>query len=609
MKFFLTLGAALILLTAPASAQDTPPDETAPAPVHGLAMHGDLKYGPDFTHFEYANPDAPKGGTLRHWGSETFDNLNPHIPRGVAAAGLNLTTVSLLEGSADEPFSTYGGLAESLEVPEDRSWVIFNLRPEAVWHDGEPITAHDVVFSLDTLISKGYPFYGSYYANVESVEALSDHRVKFTFDMADNRELPLIAGQLTILPRHYWEAEGRDFSASTLTPPPGNGPYRIGRIVPGRSIEYVRVTDWWGKDLPVYKGRFNFDRITYEYFRDQTVSLEALFAGQYDYRQEYTAKLWATAYDAPPVRDGRIIKKTIENELPQGFQGFIYNLRRPLFQDRVLRRALDYAFDYEWSNKNFAYDAYTRTRSYFSNSEMEADGLPEGKELEILERFRGQIPEEVFTEEYNPAKSDGSGRNRENLRIARDMLAEAGYVINADGALIHEETGRKVEFEMLFSNINAAFEKWFQPFRDNLERLGITARIRIVDASQYINRTMAFDYDMVVASFGQSNSPGNEQREYWGSDKADQPGSRNLIGVQDPVVDELVDLIVSAPTREDLVARTRALDRVLQWGFYSIPNWHIPAWRVAYWDKFGQPEFQAPFALGVSDTWWHKDAE
>lgn len=570
--------------------------------THALAMHGDAKYAADFTHFDYVNPDAPKGGTLRLAGYDTFDNLNPFIIKGVSAEGATMIYDTLTEQSSDEPFTVYAGLASDIETPDDRSWVIFTIRPEAKWHDGKPVTAEDVKWSFETLTEKGAPFYKAYYSNVKSVDVMDGNRVKFTFDMANNRELPLIVGQLPILPKHFWE--GKNFEETTLEPPLGSGPYKIGAFTPGRSIEYVRVKDWWGADLPVFKGRYNFDRIVYEYFKDQNVSLEALFANQYDFRQEYVAKLWATAYDAPPVKDKRIIKKTIPNQLPQGMQGFVMNLRRPVFQDIAVRKAINYAFDFEWSNKQFAYGEYTRTRSYFANSEMEAKGLPEGKELEILEQFRPMLPSTVFTEEYKNPETDGSGNNRANLRTATKLLDDAGWKLGADG--VREKNGQKLEFELLIAGVNEGFQRWFQPLEQNLAKIGIKGTIRVVDATQYTNRIISFDYDMIVGSWGQSNSPGNEQREFWESSRADMNGSRNYIGLKDPVVDELVEMIVASPTREDLVARCRALDRVLQSGWYVVPNWHLPAWRVAYWDKFAMPEKQAPFSLGVTDTWWSK---
>jgi microcin C transport system substrate-binding protein len=578
--------------------------DVAHAIAHAIAMHGNIKYDENFTHFDYVNPNAPKGGTLRMWGNETFDNMNGFIPKGVPADGLGLIYETLMVKSSDEPFTMYGGLAKTIETPQDRSFVIFTIDENARWHDGVPLTAEDVVWTFETLTTKARPFYRAYYANVSNVEALDPRRVKFTFDQAGNRELPLIVGSMPILPQHYWTSEGRDFEATTLEAPLGSGAYKVGDINPGKSIEYVRVADWWGQDIPVNKGRFNFDRITYDYYRDQNVSLEALFADEYDFRQEYTAKLWATSYDAPPVQDGRIMKETRNNALPQGMQAFAFNLRRSLFQDIAVRKAINYAFDFEWSNKQFAFDAYVRTDSYFENSEMEATGLPQGRELEILEEFRDQLPPSVFDTEFTIPKTNASGNNRANLRVAQQLLKEAGYIKGDDDILYHPETGERLEFELLVANTNAAFERWFGPWKQAMERLGIKADIRIVDASQYINRVMAFDFDMIVQSWGQSSSPGNEQREYWGSEKADMAGSRNILGLKDPVVDALIELIVSAPDREELVIRTRALDRVLKDGWYVVPNWHLAAWRIAYWDKFGQPEVQAPYALGVIDTWW-----
>jgi microcin C transport system substrate-binding protein len=574
---------------------------------HGMALYGEPKYGADFKHYEYVNPNAPKGGTLRLAGYDTFDNLNPFIIKGVTASGADMIYQSLLDSSADEAFSAYGNLAESVETPDDRSWVQFTIRPEAKWHDGKPVTAEDVKWTFETLIEKGSPFYRSYYSHVKSVDVISDRVVKFNFDMANNLELPLIVGQIQILPKHYWTSEGREFENSTLTPPLGSGPYKFGNISPGRSIEYQRVADWWAKDLPVNKGRYNFDRIVYEYFKDQNVAMEAFFAGQYDFRQEYTAKFWANSYDAAPVKSGKIKKEEIANTLPQGMQGFVLNLRRKPFQDLAVRKAINYAFDYEWSNKQFAYDLYKRTGSYFSNSEMASSGLPSKEELVILEPLRDILPASVFTEEFKNPKTDGSGNNRANLREASRLLDEAGWVLNKDG--VREKDGVKLEFEFLVATVNEAFVRWFQPMMQNLSRIGIKAQIRTVDATQYTNRVMAFDYDMIVTGWAQSNSPGNEQREFWESNRAHVNGSRNYIGLEDKAIDSLVNTLVAAPTREDLVIRARALDRVLLNGWYVVPNWHTPTWRVAYWDKFGKPEKQAPYKLGVSDLWWSKDAK
>ncbi len=600
-KFILTV-LSLFLLPLSAMAQDTPSAAAAPTPIHGMALHGAPKYAADFKHLDYVNPDAPKGGTMRMSAVGTFDSLNGYIVKGSPAAGLGMIQETLLQQTEDEPFTAYGLIAETMEVPANRGWVIFNLRPEAKWHDGKQITADDVVWSFNTLTTEGAPFYKAYYHNVKTVEAISPTKVIFTFDMVNNLELPLIVGQMPILPKHFYTDGTHKFSESSLTPPLGSGPYKIGKVSPGRSIEYDRVTDYWGKDLPINRGKYNFDKVTYEYFKDANVLLEAFFADQFDFRQENTAKLWATAYDAPPVKDGRITKTTIEHKLPQGFQGFVYNTRRPLFKDRAVREALAYAFDYEWSNKTMAYDSYTRTRSYFSNSEMAAKEPPTGRELEILEQFRDKLPPEIFTTEYNPPKTDGSGNNRANLKKAADILDAAGWKVGADA--ISTKDGAKLQFE--FVDDSPMFERWIMPFIKNLERIGVKATYRAIDPAQYQSRMNNYDFDMTVGLFGQSNSPGNEQREFWGSAVANTPGSRNIIGVSDPVVDALIDQIVSAPNREELVVRCRALDRVLQWGFYGIPNWHMPAWRIAYWDRYGQPDKNPEFGLPVVETWWKK---
>ncbi len=593
-KLLLT-AAFTLMFTAPAFAQDV-------TPVHGMALHGAPKYAADFKHLDYVNPEAPKGGTFRLSALGTFDSLNGYIVKGAPASGLGMIYETLLSQTQDEPFTAYGLLAETIEVPEDRSWIIFNLRPQAKWHDGKPVTADDVIWSHKVLTTEAAPFYKAYYQNVKTVEAFSPTKVKFTFDMANNLELPLIVGQMPILPKHFYTDGKHKFSESSLVPPLGSGPYKVGKVVAGRTIEYERVADWWGKDLPINKGQYNFDKIAYEYFKDANVLLEAFFADQFDFRQENVAKLWATAYNAPAVKDGRIVKKTIAHELPQGFQGFIYNTRKPIFKDRAVREAIAYAFDFEWSNKTMAFDSYKRTRSFFSNSEMEAKGVPQGRELEILEQYRDKLPLEVFTTEYNPPKTDGSGNNRANLKKAADILDAAGWKVGADG--IRAKDGVKLQFE--FTDDTPMFERWIMPFIKNLERIGVKVNFRAIDAAQYQNRMNNFDYDMTVGLFGQSNSPGNEQREFWGSAAANAPGSRNKIGINDPVVDALIDQIIASPSREELVVRTQALDRVLQWGFYGVPNWHMPAWRIAYWNRFGQPDKNPEFGLPVAETWWRK---
>jgi microcin C transport system substrate-binding protein len=569
------------------------------APVHAIAMYGDVKYGPDFTHFDYVNPDAPKGGTLKLGvQTGTFDTLNPFTLKGVPAAGIGGLFDTLTVSSFDEPFTRYGLVAESMEVPEDRSWVIFNLRPEARFHDGTPITAEDVVFTFDTLKTKGHPQYRAYYHNVAKAEALGPRRVKFTFDEGENRELPLIIGELPVLSKAYWE--GKDFEKTTLEAPLGSGPYRVESVDPGRSISYVRDKDYWAKDLPEAKGQDNFDRMVYDYYRDATVALEAFKAGAFDFRAENSAKNWATAYDIPAVKDGELILAKIPNELPSGMQGFVYNTRRGVFKDPKVREALAYAFDFETTNENLFYGQYTRTKSYFDNSELASSGLPTGKELEILDKYRDQLPEEVFTTVYEPPSTKGEGRIRANLKKALDLLKEAGWEVR-DRKLVNSETGKPMTFEILL--FDPTWEKITLPFIQNLKRLGIDARIRRVDTAQYQNRLDNFDFDMIVAVWGESLSPGNEQRDFWGSQAADTPGSRNYAGIKDPVIDDLVNLVISAPDRESLVARTHALDRVLLWGHYVIPHWYIPYNRLVYWNKFDRPDVLTIRGTSVN-TWW-----
>jgi microcin C transport system substrate-binding protein len=592
-RFRLPFGLALTLaLVAPSwvTAQEV-------APAHGVAMHGDLKYGPDFQHFDYVNPNAPKGGTVTFSAVGSFDSFNPYIIKGDPAVGITLLYESLTTQSLDEPFSEYGLLAGSIEMPEDRSWVAFTLRPEARWHDGKPVTVEDVIWSLETLREKGAPFYRYYYKNVKSVEATGERRVKFTFDQTVNRELPLIIGQLPILPKHYFA--GREFDRTTLEPPLGSGPYRIKSFEPGRTVVYERVADYWGADLPVSRGSNNFDEVRYEYYRDANVAMEAFKAGAYDLRLENASKFWATAYTGPMFDAGWIVKEEIPNQLGTGMQGFAFNLRRPLFQDPKVRQALAYAFDFEWTNRTIMYGQYARTQSYFSNTELGAQGLPSAAELALLEPYRDQLPEEVFTQVYHAPSAEGEGGIRQNLRTALRLLGEAGWQVEG-GKLVNAQ-GQPFRFEILLNG--PSFERHTLPFVKNLERLGIAATVRTVDPAQYQNRMNEFDFDMTVEAFGQSLSPGNEQRDYWGSEAAGTPGSRNTIGITNPAVDHLIDKIIQAPTREDLVTATRALDRVLLWGHYVIPHWHTRTFRVAYWDKFDRPNTTPPYGLPLF-SWW-----
>ena len=572
----------------------------SPQPVHGIAMHGELKYGPDFQHFDYVNPNAPKGGMLRTAARGTFDSFHGHIPKGNAVSTRSIET--LLTASDDEAFSEYGLIAESLEVPEDRSWIIFNIRPEARWHDGEPITADDVVWSFETLTTQGRDFFRRYYASVAKVEKLADRRVKFTFDEEENREMPLIVGQMPILPKHYWES--RDFESTTLEPPLGSGPYRIKDFEAGRYVVYERVEDYWGADLPVNRGLYNFDIERIDFYLDDTAIRLALKAQDIDFRSENQAKAWASDYNVPSVEKGFLKKESVRHRLPTGMQAFIFNTRLPKFSDPRVRKALGYAFDFEWTNKQLFYSQYTRTESYFSNSELAATGVPEGEELEILSKYQDRLPPEVFDEPYRPPSTDGSGHSRRNLRAAINLLAEAGWIVQ-DLKLVNSETGEQMKFEILL--VSQAFERIVLPFTRNLSRLGIDAKVRLVDQSQYINRIRAFDFDMIVSGWGQSDSPGNEQRSYWGSYTADVPGSRNFAGIKDPVIDEIIELIIQAPDRDSLIARTRVLDRVLRAGYYVIPNWHIRSDRILYWDKFSRPDTPTKSGAMIARWWFDED--
>jgi microcin C transport system substrate-binding protein len=559
-------------------------------------MHGEPKYGPDFKHFDYVNPDAPKGGQITRAPVGSFDSFNGFIVKGDAGVSSSIETLTI--GSSDEAFTQYGLIAESIEIPDDRSWVAFTLRPEARWHDGKPITVDDVIFSFNVLTTKGVPLYKLYYHNVAKVEAVGERKVKFTFSGGNNRELPLIIGQLPVLPKHYWE--GREFDKPTLEPPLGSGPYKVESFEAGRSITLRRVADYWGEDLPVNVGQSNWDVVRYEYYRDPTVAFEAFKSGRVDLRVEMSSRQWATGYDVPAVKDGRIVMEKIPDETPQNMQGYIYNLRRDIFKDARVREALAYAYDFEWMNKTLSDGQLVRTRSYWQGSELAATGLPTGAELEILEKYRGRIPEEVFTTEYQPPKTDGSGNNRANLRKAAELLKSAGWEIKG-GKLTNATSGKIMAFEILLADPQA--ERSTQPFIQNLQRLGVVAQMRTVDSAQYQNLVNDFDFDMIIAVFPQSLSPGNEQREFWGSAAASQPGSSNLIGIKDPVIDELIDLVIAAADRESLVARTHALDRVLQWGFYVIPQFNVPFYRVAYWNKFSHPAVPPKYALGL-ETWW-----
>lgn len=591
-----TLAIGLALAASAASAATTL--------THGMSLFGDLKYPPDFTHLEYVNPDAPKGGELVEDVVGGFDSLNPFIVRGEAGAGSGAIYETLMTSVRDEPSTEYGLLARSVEVPDDLSYVIFNLRPEARWHDGTPLTAEDLVFAFETLRDKGRPHYRYYYKDVARAEALGPHQVKFHFSGAKNRELPHIMGQLPALPKHWWK--DRDFERTSLEPPLGSGPYRIGKLDPPRSMVVERVKDYWGRDLPINRGRNNYDSIRYEYFRDQTVALEAFKAYQYDIRSETSAKNWATQYDFPALKSGLVIKEAIPHSNPTGMQSFAFNIRRPMFQDPRVRLAIGQTFDFDWANRNLFYGQYTRTDSYFSNSEFAARELPSADELKLLEPHRAKLPPEVFTQVYEAPRADGSGQDRNALRRARDLLTAAGWTVK-DNKLVDKD-GKPLEFEVLL--VQPDFERVLNSMRQPLERLGIAMKLRVVDTAQYINRVRDFDFDMIVSSWGQSHSPGNEQRDFWSSAAADRKGSRNLIGIKDPTIDALIEQVIAADSRPALIAATRAIDRALSWGHYVIPNWHLRTQRVAYWNRFGRPAKTPQYGVDFQ-AWWidpEKDA-
>ena len=593
-----TAAAAAFALIGVAFASPPAAAQAEPEWQHGLAMHGDLKYGPDFEHFDYVNPNAPKGGTVRSAAIGTFDSLNPFIIKGNPGAGLTDTYDTLMVSSDDEPFSQYGLVAEAVRTPEDRNWVEFRLREEAKFHDGEPMTPEDVIWTFNTLKADGAPFYRFYYSGVDTVRQTGERTVRFDFKEGLNRELPLILGQLPVLPKHYWE--GKEFNKTTLEPPLGSGPYKVADFEPGRRISFQRVEDWWAKDLAATQGMNNFGRIEYDYYRDSTVVIEAFKAGQFDFRMENSSKDWATAYDTPALKKGLMIKREVPHQRTAGMQGFAYNLRRDLFKDPRVREALAYAFDFAWSNENLFYGQYTRTRSYFDNSELAARGLPSEAELKLLEPLRSELPPRVFTEAYQPPTTKNPGGLRANLREASRLLKEAGWEVKGR-QLVNAETGRPFKFELLL--VSPLFERIALPFAKNLERLGIEVTVRTIDTAQYRRRLDTYDFDMVVASWGQSQSPGNEQLNYWGSESATHEGSQNYVGIQEPAIDKLIRHVISAETREDLVIATRALDRALQWGFYVVPHWHIPYDRVVYWDKFGYPE-KTPSQGIQFDAWW-----
>jgi len=588
------------LLHAPALAED------APVHRHALSLIGEPKYPADFAHFDFVNPDAPKGGVVRMADIGSFDSLNPVLYKGEAAGGLGLVYENLMADSLDEPSTSYGLIAEWASYPPDYSSVTFKLRDAARWHDGTKITPEDVIYSLE-VNKAANPRMGLYYKNVSRAEATGENEVTFYFDVKNNRELPMIMGQLTILPKHWWtgtDASGnkRDPMKTTLESPLGSGPYRIKEVKPGRSIAYERVKDYWGKDLPVNVGQWNYDEIRFEYYRDETVAFESFKAGNLDYWQETSAKSWATAYDFAAVKNGFIKRQEVPLKRTQPMQCFVLNLRRPQFEDRRVRQAFNLAFDFEWANKNLFYGQYARVGSYFQGSELEAPAAsPQGRELEILNEVKDGVPPEVFSEIHRNPVNDNPDAIRANLRKAMQLLKEAGFEVK-NGVLINVKTGQPMRVEFLL--VSPLFERIVQPYLRNLERLGIKGTIRMVDSAQYTRRLNGFDYDIVVGNFAQSDSPGNEQRDFWGSEAADREGSMNLIGVKSPAIDRLIDHVIFAKDRAELVAATNALDRALQWNDFVVPQWYAPNVRIAYWDRYGQPKVLPGLTPGFLQVWW-----
>ena len=563
-----------------------------------------------FERYDYVNPDAPKGGTFNAIAVGTFDSFNPFIVRGTAAAGLSgfggILYDTLMQQSTDSPGTSHGLVADAFKYPDDYSSATYRINPEARWHDGQPITAEDVIWSFNVM-KENSQIYNRYFANVTEATKVSDHEVMFSFDQTGNRELPHIIGDLVVLPKHWWEGEDksgkkRDITKPTLEAPMGSGPYRIESFKPGSEIIWKRVEDYWGADLPVNIGRHNFDRQRFVYFQDDNAAWQAFTKGGFeDFRRENRSQRWSTGYNFPAFNAGDVKKEVFETDSGEPMQGFVLNTRRPQFKDRKVRQALTYAFDFESMNRTLFYGLYTRTDSYFEGGELASSGLPQGKELEILETVRDEVPPEVFTEEFKLPVYDTPQATRQNLRKAFDLLSEAGWE-NRGGKLVNKETGEPFRIEFLGNDPTDS--RVSAPYIDNLRRLGIEATMRIVDTTQYINRYRSFDFDVVTAVLAQSASPGNEQRDYWSSAAADASGSRNVAGIKDPAIDKLIDRVIYAKDREELVAATHALDRVLLWNFYLVPQWHLPEVWTAYWDKFGKPEKQ-PTYIGVDiDSWW-----
>ncbi|BCG23842.1 solute-binding protein [Pseudomonas tohonis] len=582
---------------------------------HGYAQFGTLKYPESFSHFDWVNPDAPKGGTLRVMAFGTFDTLNPYTFKGSSPVstpnflqyGVTELNEPLMAGtgaydpSGDEPASSYGLIARSVEYSEDRSWVVFNLRPQARFHDGQPITAYDVAFSYRTLVSSGHPQYRTSLQEVQRVDILNRHRIRFVLKRAGNPLLILRLGEMPVLPQHYWK--NRDFKATSFEAPLGSGPYRITQVRPGRGLVFERVKDWWGEKLPVNRGKYNFDRVEVEFYRDSNVAFEAFKAGEFDFYIEHQAKNWANGYRFPAIARGDVIRAEIPHQIPTQTQALFMNTRRATFQDRRVREAMGLMFDFEWTNRALFNNAYARARSYYPNSEFEAGGKPEGQEWLLLSPYREQLPAKLFTEPFKVPETDGRGIPRETLRRALGLLADAGWKLS--GQRLVNSRGEPLRFEILLVNPN--LERILQPYSENLASIGIDVTLRTVDRAQYKQRLDHFDYDMILMTLAQTLSPGLEQSLYFHSSQASVKGSKNYAGIADPVVDAMVEKLLGAQSRDEQVAAGRALDRTLLWQHYSIPNWYINYHRLAYRNRFAFVT-TPPYTLGLR-AWWLKPTE
>ncbi|MCH9806115.1 MAG: extracellular solute-binding protein [Alphaproteobacteria bacterium] len=573
---------------------------------HALSLIGKPQYAPDFKHFDWVNPDAPKGGTVRVAAFGSFDSLNPFSIKGEVAAGVqSLIYDTLMATSLDEPSTEYGLIAEWASFPDDYSSVTFQLRESARFHDGKPITVEDVIFSLQAL-KKAHPLYNLYYKNVTGAQKTGDRQVTFTFDMKGNRELPQILGQLAVLPKHFWDAKDakgkpRDPAESSKEIPVGSGPYKIADVEMGRSVTFQRDENYWAKDLPVTRGFYNIDKVQYSYYRDMTPAFEGFLSGQFDFWGESSANRWATRYGTKAVKSGLIKKEKLPHGRVAPMQAFVFNTRLERFKDPRVRQAFNLAFNFEKLNKSLFYDMYVRVGSYFDNSELAAKGLPEGRELEILQKFKDRLPPEVFTTEWKNPKNEKPGDFRKNLRKAIGLLAEAGWTLK-DG-ILQNAKGERFTVEFLIDQ--EIWKRIVLSYAENLKKIGIEATARLVDSAQYQRRKEKFNFDIIVGSFSQSHSPGNEQREFWGSAAADKNGSRNVIGIKNPVIDELIEILVQAQNREEVIAATKALDRALLWNHYVVPQWHLPFVRLAAWDIFGRPsKLPSQSPASVISVWW-----